>query len=217
MQFPNAAKGVKKIYTAEILELISNIALLVAAVLALVALGSLGADSAGGFLAGGLGATVLGLGALVLGIIAFFMTLSGINAAKLDEPQFKNALIALVVGIALQIAASCFSNELVKSLCGSLGNACDLLVTIYIAKGVGALADKLSNAELSAKCQNFVKLLTGLWCVAIVLKAVGGFLKNNVATATIGGIIAIVALVVAIVAYFIFIGLLKKGAEMLNA
>ena len=41
--------------------------------------------------------------ALVLSIIAFFMQLSGINAAKLDEPLFKNALIALIVGIVLQI------------------------------------------------------------------------------------------------------------------
>ena len=120
-------------------------------------------------------------------------------------------------GLNATFLTSFITNELVKSLCGSIGNACDLLVTIYIVKGVGALADKLSNAELSAKCQSFVKLLTVLWCVAIILKAAGGFLKNNVATATIGGIIAIAALVAAIVAYILFLSLLKKGAKMLEA
>ena len=85
MKFPNAAKGVKNIYTAEILELLSNVAGLITAILAVIAALSLKAESAGGLLVGGIGAAVLGIAALVLGVIAFFMSLSGITTEVISS------------------------------------------------------------------------------------------------------------------------------------
>ena len=220
MQFPNAAKGVKKIYTAEILDLLSNLFLLITAILAIVTAASASAESAGGAIAGGLGFVLFGIAALVLGVIAFFMSISGINAAKLDEPLFKNALIALIIGIVLQVVSgsSLLPDGLVKELCGSLGYACDMLVTIYIVQGIGALAEKLANQELVAKCKSLVKLLETVWIVAVVLKAVGGVLaKVGTASEIVIAVIGAAAVVVSIVAYIIFLGLLKKGKEMLEA
>lgn len=218
MQFPNAAKGVKKIYTAEILELIAALAILLTTILGAVTLASMSAESAGGLIAGGLGFAVFGIGALVLSIIAFFMQLSGINAAKLDEPLFKNALIALVVGIVLQVVNGLIGDGLVKDLCGALAYACDMLVTIYIVQGVGSLAEKLNNSEIAEKSKSLVKQLEIVWIVAIILKAVGGVLtKVSTVSAALIAIIGIAAVVVAIVAYVIFLGLLKKAKAMLEA
>lgn len=218
MQFPNAAKGVKKIYTAEILELIASLAILLTTILGAVTLASMSADSAGGFIAGGLGFAVFGIGALVLSIIAFFMQLSGINAAKLDEPLFKNALIALIVGIVLQIVNGLIGAGLVKDLCGALAYACDMLVTIYIVQGIGALAEKLANTEIAEKSKSLVKQLEIIWIIAVVLKAVGGVLtKVSTVSAVLITIVSVAAVVAAIVAYVIFLGLLKKAKAMLEA
>ena len=217
MRFPNAAKGVKKIYTAEILELIASLAILLTTILGAVTLASMSADSAGGLIAGGLGFAVFGIGALVLSIIAFFMQLSGINAAKLDEPLFKNALIALIIGIVLQVVSgsSLLPDGLVKELCGSLGYACDMLVTIYIVQGVGSLAEKLNNSEIAEKSKSLITLLEVVWIVAVILNAVGGILTRS--GSAIAVIVSVAAVVAAIVAYVIFLGLLKKAKAMLEA
>ena len=218
MQFPNAAKGVKKIYTAEILELIAALAILLTTILGAVALASMSAESAGGLIAGGLGFAVFGIGALVLSIIAFFMQLSGINAAKLDEPKFKNALIALIVGIVLQVVNGLIGAGLVKDLCGALAYACDMLVTIYIVQGIGSLAEKLNNSEIAEKSKSLVTLLEVVWIVAIILKAVGGVLtKVGTASQIVIAVIGAAAVVVSIIAYIIFLGLLKKAKAMLEA
>ena len=215
MQFPNAAKGVKKIYTAEILELIAALAMLLTTILGAVTLASMSADSAGGLIAGGLGFAVFGIGALVLSIIAFFMQLSGINAAKLDEPKFKNALIALIVGIVLQVVNGLIGAGLVKDLCGSLAYACDMLVTIYIVQGIGSLAEKLNNSEIAEKSKSLITLLEVVWIVAVILNAVGGILTRS--GSAIAVIVSVAAGVAAIVAYIIFLGLLKKAKAMLEA
>ncbi len=218
MQFPNAAKGVKKIYTAEILELIAALAILLTTILGAVTLASMSAESAGGLIAGGLGFAIFGIGALVLSIIAFFMQLSGINAAKLDEPLFKNALIALVVGIVLQVVNGLIGAGLVKDLCGALAYACDMLVTIYIVQGIGSLAEKLNNSEIAEKSKSLVTLLEVVWIVAVILKAVSGVLaKVGTASAIVIAVIGAAAVVVSIVAYIIFLGLLKKAKAMLEA
>ena len=65
MKFPNAAKGISKIFTSEILALIAAIATGVATILAVVMYASAKTNSTAGAAASGIGMLVLGLGASV--------------------------------------------------------------------------------------------------------------------------------------------------------
>ena len=94
MQFPNALEGVKKIYKAEIIALFGAIVGFVAAVLGLV-----GAQS--GSVGGLAGAGILIIAMSVLFIIAFIMNIVGLNKARPDEENFKNALYMVFAGIVL--------------------------------------------------------------------------------------------------------------------
>lgn len=100
MRFPNAAAGVKKIFTAEILALIGAIATVIGTISALIAVAAAANNSTGGTAVAGGASVIFLLGAGVLGIIAFIMNIIGINSAAKDEASFKTALICVIVGIA---------------------------------------------------------------------------------------------------------------------
>ena len=94
MRFPNALEGVKKIYKAEVIGLIGALFGFVAAILALAGV-SAGEDGLGLVAVGG----ILIIAMAVLLVISFIMNLVGLNKAKPDEENFKNALTMVIIGI----------------------------------------------------------------------------------------------------------------------
>ena len=157
MKFPNAANGVKKIFTAEILSLISSVCVFVTIVLMLAALASTagavsdGSDGAAvGALASGAGTVVFGIATVVLAIIAFILNIVGITKASKDEESFKMALYALIGGIILSVIGSAFTNVngYVSSIMQALQVVADLLVLLYVIQGVRYLALKLNRPDI---------------------------------------------------------------------
>ena len=107
--FTNACEGVKKIYKAEILSLIATVLLLIGSVISVFGIqaGENTSSGEGLLVSGGLIVIV----AAVLLIIAAIMNIIGVSRASKDEAAFKNALIALLFGIAANILVSAFSNN----------------------------------------------------------------------------------------------------------
>ena len=95
---PECCHRCKKIYTAEILDLIAAFAALITAILAAVAVGSLGADSAGGFLAGGIGSVVL---KAVGGVLAKVGTASEIVIAVIGAAAVVASIVAYIIFLGL--------------------------------------------------------------------------------------------------------------------
>ena len=145
MQFPNALEGVKKIYKAEIIALIGGIVGFVAAILALV-----GAQSGS---EGGLaGAGFLIIAASVLFIIAFIMNIVGLNKAKPDEENFKNALTMVIIGIIAGILLGATKEgTLLNSLGDNLSKVCGLLANYFVCTAVMNLAGQLGDEAMAKK------------------------------------------------------------------
>ena len=209
MQFPNALEGVKKIYKAEIIALIGGIVGFVAAILALVGAksGSVGGLAGGGFLI---------IAASVLFIIAFIMNIVGLNKAKPDEENFKNALYMVLVGIVLSIVVGATKEgTLIHTLGDSLSNICNLLVNYLVATALLNLANRLGDAAVAQKAKTVRTLLTVVWIIALVLQVIGNTFTAK--AGTIAFILVLIASVIEIIAYIIYLVLLGKARRMLEA
>ncbi len=209
MQFPNALEGVKKIYKAEIIALIGGIVGFVAAILALVGAksGSVGGLAGGGFLI---------IAASVLFIIAFIMNIVGLNKAKPDEENFKNALYMVLVGIVLSIVVGATKEgTLIHTLGESLSNICNLLVNYLVATALLNLANRLGDAAVAQKAKTVRTLLTVVWIIALVLQVIGNTFTAK--AGTIAFILVLIASVIEIIAYIIYLVLLGKARRMLEA
>lgn len=217
MQFPNALEGVKKIYKAEILDLIAGIIALIASILAVVSLSAGGED---GGLGGLLGAGVLLIVVAVLSIITFIMNIIGLNKGKLDEENFKNALYTVLVGIiASIILGAAREGSLLKDLGETLSSICRFLCSWYVCTAVISLADRLGDAEMSAKALKARKMLMTVWILSIVLEIISvilGALGAGDALAIVSAILGVAAIVVSIIAYILYLKMLSASRTMLQ-
>ena len=222
MKYPNAAKGVKRIFTAEILGLISEILLVVGFILMIPAV-LVDKNGAEGMEGAAIGATVaMGVFVLIAGvlfIIAFIMNIVGINNASKDEENFKSALLFLVLGLVAK-AASITIGRFVKDAAvatGMLDTAANLLnifVTIFVISGIVKLADRLNRGDISAKGTNVLKILIAVNVLSLIASFIasvmGGPVASNVTLA-----LAIVSAVLSVVQYIMYLSLLSKAKKML--
>lgn len=218
MKFEKAYKGVSRIYTAQILELLSGIFAILVAILAVVAVVGAIAGSAGAAIGSGIGAGALVILALIFGIIAFFLTISGINSAGADEPIFKSALLWLIIGIIAKIVQGVLTAYPVgKGIVSIVVSVASILETYYIVMGITSLADKLGNSEISAKGNSLLKMIIGTYVVAIILNIIAMICGMNSALTVVVGVLGIIVAIVSIVAYILFLVLLSKAKKMLAA
>ena len=221
MKYPNAAKGVKRIFTAEILGLISTILLIIGFVLLIPAL--VAKNGAEGMEGAAIGATVaMGVFVLIAGvlsIIAFIMNIIGISNASKDEENFKSALLFLILGLVAK-AASITIGRFVKDAAvatGMLDSASSLLnifVTIFVISGIVKLADRLNRGDISAKGTNVLKILIAVNVLSLIASFVASVMGGPVASG-VSLVLAIVSAVLSLVQYIMYLSLLGKAKKML--
>lgn len=235
MKFPNAAKGVKKIFTAEVLMLIGLLAIFVAGIFALITLSASAEESAvGDFTA--IGSMVFLLVSFVLLIVAFILSIIGMVNASHDESSFKSALIFFIVCFVLSTVSSLLGNVsmVAGGILSLIGSVVDIFVTIFIIAGIVRLADRLNRGDISVKGSKVLKLLVVIKVVVLIATAVAGFMSGfsvssiSFVTSLVApseggsspsiavGIILIVSQVLGLVQYFIYLPFLSQAKKMLN-
>ena len=217
MRFPNAAAGVKKIFTSEILSLIAGLLSVIAAIggVVLAAAATSADNSSDAATAAGLTGlgifAVFGIGAAILLVIAFILKLVGINKAKVDESAFKTAMIFVLVGIVATLIGGFINNDTVKSIFDIISSVASLCVTLYIIQGIKNLADQLNDGAVSAKGSKIFMLIACIYCIRILASIISLFAP------TVAGILELVGAIVSIVQYIIFLTYLSQAKKMLAA
>ena len=215
MRFPNAAKGVKRIFTAEILALIGGICGTIGIITLVIALAAASGKSATGTIAAGGATAIFMLAAGILSIIAFIMIIVGVSNASKEESSFKAALICIIIGIVGSLISSIFSGNATVSAIGSLiSSLATLFSTIFIITGIIKLADQLNNGEISAKGNNILKMIIVVNVLAIIANLIVLILGGMTAS-TVAAIIALVAGILSIVQYIMYLSFLAKAKAML--
>ena len=222
MKFPNAANGVKKIFTAEILSLIYGICMFVMIVLLVVALAAAkavsgGADgAAAGAVASGAGTLVFGIGSGVLAIIAFILNIVGISKASKDEESFRMALFAVIGGIILSVIGTAFNNVngYVSSIMQALQVVADLLVLLYVIQGIRYLSLKLNRPDIDQKGQNLFKIIFIVLVLQFIARIVV-IIFGGMAASITAAIIALIAVILSVIEYILYLAFLAKAKKML--
>ena len=147
MRYPNAAKGIKKIWIAEILSILA--ALLIAALVILVSANHVDTSISGEEAVQVLEAAkisgpivVLGVGMMLLMLVSYFLNMAGIINASKDEAGFKRALWTLLASMAFGIVAAILENSNVKvaNWLKIPSTLFELVVMIYVLEGIANLA-----------------------------------------------------------------------------
>ena len=215
MKFQNAATGVKRIFTAEILKLIAAIVTVVGIVMTIVTVAAANANSQGGTIAAGVGTVLLIAAASILALIGGIMALVGIINASKDEGAFKTALILIIISLIAAVVGGIFyKNATVQSICQIVQNLMSIFVTVFVIKGITNLAVKIGNDEVAQQGKSLLTIIVVFYALSLIANILvlvfGGMFAS-----VLGGVLAVVALVLNIIAYIVYLSLLSKGKNML--
>ena len=220
MKFPNAAKGVKKLFASQVLSIIATASMIIAAIIGLIALAAASVPEAGAEA----GAIVMGAGSLVfiaifsvLSVIALIFELVGIIQCKKDEESFTGALVFLIIQLIASGALS-FTTSLpvVSSICNSVSSLMSIFVIIMIISGIMKLADALDRSDISEKGSTILKLIVIVACLSLIASIITAILGGSTAS-IVAGIIALAAYIISFVQYVLYLVYLAKARKMLNA
>lgn len=219
MSFPNAAKGIKRIYTAEILKLIGYICLILAAIVGVVALAAPGDEASGAAetlsLGGFIGAIVLVVAFAILMITAFIMNLIGYINARNDNENFKTALVFLIVGIVFTGISLFVINNGLSSILYSLSTLSETLSTIFVIAGVMQIARQLGREDISKKGTTVLKLIITTEVISFILSFISTFLRGGT-TEIVSTVLLLASLLVTFIKYIMYLSFLSKSKKMLQ-
>ena len=215
MKFQNAATGVKRIFTAEILKLIAALVTVIGIVMTIVTVAAANANSQGGTIAAGVGTVLLIAAASILALIGGIMALVGIINASKDEGAFKTALILIIISlIAAVVGCIFYQNATVQSICQIVQNLMSIFVTVFVIRGITNLAVKIGNDEVAQQGKSLLTIIVVFYALSLIANILvlvfGGMFAS-----VLGGVLAVVALVLNIIAYIVYLSLLSKGKNML--
>ena len=216
MKFSNAAKGVSKIFTAEILGLIAFVLMGIGSIAVIGAAASSGDTvsnaAAGSIVGGGILATI---GAIIM-IIGAIINIVGLVQAGKDEPFFKYALYAMIIYfiVSLIISIALSASGSAKDYASNGGTLINLIVNVLVIQGIINLANAKQDAKVAQKGLLIFKLIIVVTVLQIIASIIG-VATQSTAAAVVVLVLAIVALVLGIIRYFIYLSMLSNAKKML--
>ena len=185
MQYNNAQNGIKRLFSAQILELVG---------LVLVLLGLMGL-------------TILGLVGLVFMITGLVRNVLGILEAAKDDENFRKASIFVIAHVILYVAGRFLGRGILGGILG-LGNYVSLMLSVwYVALGISSVASGIGNMDIAEYSKGRAKIILILYAVILVgtvLSVIPG----------IAEIATLATSILAMVAVILYIFLLHKGQKM---
>ena len=172
MEFPYAAKGVSKIFNAEIISLIAAFIGGIGMVLSFIAVSGNVDNGTSDTLIIATGACVLV--AVIIIAVAGIMSIVGYFQAGKDEVSFKKAILCVIFSIVFTVAASFFANQTgffgwLYTILTVAGNVCNMLATIFLILGLMALSVKCSRPDMVKHGKDMLITLVILYILTFVL------------------------------------------------
>ena len=218
MRYPNAAKGIKKIYIAEILGILAAVLLIV--MVSMTAASGVDKGMSGEAVAQTMQAADMGTPFVVLGVVmmlvmlaSYILNLMGISNAAKDEEGFKRALWVELASIVFGIVAAVLesNNPRIANWLKVPSTLFEVVVTFFVLEGIGNLARNLGKKEivdLSAQCRIW------LLCALVLSAAAEVFVALGTAGTTLSTTSGVAAALLQIVAYVVYLRVLNKARLM---
>jgi predicted MFS family arabinose efflux permease len=160
-------------------------------------------------------ASILGIGTAVIALVAFILNLVGLINARSDDAAFRIALLVTLLGIvASAVSAIWSSNQNLVKWMDTATTIFSLFASYYVLTGIANLADKFPDAATKALALKSRTLLEGTFCATAVFKLIINIFKIQDGS-TIYTILSVIALVLELVSYILYLRALSKGKKML--
>lgn len=230
MRFPNAYRGVKKIFTAQILKIIEGVCIFAAGVAGIITLSGAAVETAVGeeaaeFVNATVTFGIIGLVLLVAGgvlaIISYIMNIVGLRQAGQDEDAFRLGFLFACFAMIIKFVSILLS---LLNLGGGIGDniadmfnrVCDVIIIISVMNGIGNLAVRLGNPRIAALAEKLIVTLSVIIGLSAVATIIPVFFGVSQVFATVSMILSMVAGTLAIVGTVIYLVFLGKAVTMLQ-
>ena len=224
MKFPNLAVGMKKLFTAEVLGLIGSVLMILGTlfgtVLAKTAEDAVITGSEAGattWMTGAMSTLIFVTGGAVVAIIGIIFKILGINSARKDESDsnfftiaFYCVLGCLVLSVVSGIIGSFNVSPKISQTIKIASELLSLFVTYYVLYGIEDFAKKVDDTGLAQKAKATVYLVVGAFCFSVILDMLVSFVNLN---ATLGLILVLIALIVEVVGYILYLSVLGRAKK----
>lgn len=157
MKYPNAYRGVKKIFSSDVFAMITIVCLLLALI------------------------PPLGLPLMIvagcLSIVSYVLLVVGICQAAKDEPTFLQARTAVIVALICSLLRL-FIDEgnLLYSIISLIESIASLCCSVFVIRGIIELARSLKNLRMSERGRKLIRLILILTICAFVLRLIASIL-----------------------------------------
>lgn len=216
MRFPNAYKGVKKLFVTEILCIIVEVVAIVAAILAAFSAGSRAMALSAGTLA------------LISGIataVVLIFQLIGLFQGSREIDQFRIALWLVLVGLIASVTSAILQSidatkgiGILFAILATISAIADLFVVICVINGIADVANTLGDAEMEDKGRRLAFLVIFVYVVSLILGFIPGFnaYVYNEGWRIVFSIFSITALVLELVVFISVLIYLYRATKMLE-
>lgn len=219
MKFPYAAKGVSKIFRAEVLSLFASIIAGICTVLAQIAM-SLKDQNSDTAAIIGLSAIIAVAVAGVLFLIGVILRIIGYLQAAQEEEGIKRAVICTIFSIFFFLGYYLLIEQVgflgwLSTLFYVIAEILSLLVTIYTILGLMNLSAKCNRPDMIAKGSTILKILIVIYIMSYLVSFITRFFRENAFNMTVVAILAAFTLILSVVLYFFQLYYFGKAKTML--
>ena len=222
MKFPHAAKGVSKIFTAEILSLILGVIGGIVSIICIVmnvpankSFAQSNSDTIGIVLLS------MGLVVCVLFLISLILNIIGYLQAAMDEEGFRRAVYCTIFSFLFSMGYYVLINQVgflgwLGTVMNVIAQILSMLVTIYMIGGLINLSAKCNRVDMVERGSTILKYLIVLYIVSYIIAFIVRFFRETAFSTTVVTFLTAFATVLSVVLYFYQLYYLGKAKKMLS-
>ncbi len=219
MRFPYAAKGVSKIFTAEIILLFSGIFGTIAMVLSMMANTGVLVKSTSDVFYVITGALLIVTA--VLFVIGGIINIIGYFQAAKDEEGFRKAILCEIFSLFFAFGYQIFVNQTgflgwLATFLNFISLVLGMFVAFYMIGGLTNLSAKCNRPDMVANGAFILKLLVTLYIISFIVTFIVRYFKENAFNQTIVSLLTILAAVLSVILYFCELVYIAKSSRMLK-
>lgn len=219
MRFPNACKGLKKIFYAELVSLIALVPYAVSMVLIQFLPEEINENNAE-MLPAEVVVTILSLVSLVLMTVAYVLNIIGyVNASK-DNESFKKAMLLTIAGLVLTVVSGIMENvnasPILTNTFDSMEQILDLLITLTTISGIVTLSVTYGDLRMVDSGKALFKFLFAIYLPTLIAYVFVYMLRNTRSAAILAVTVTLISFALNAVYSLLYLRYLFRAVNMLE-
>lgn len=219
MRFPNACKGLKKIFFAELISLIALVPYAVSLVLIQFLPKEIDKNNAE-ILPAEVVVTILSILSLVMMTVAYVLNVIGYVTASKDNESFKKAMLLTIAGMVLTVVSGIMENAngnpILTNTFDSMENILDLLITLMTISGIVTLSVTYGDLRMVESGKALFKFLFAIYLPTLIAYVFVYLLRNTRSAAILAVTVTFISFALNTVYSLLYLRYLYRAVNMLE-